>query len=370
MKPETIAIHVPNRKTNGSIAPAINLSTTFEHGPANESLHGYIYSREDNPNVDDLEQRLAALEGGIGALAFGSGMAAVAAVLGTLPRGSTVLFHTEIYFAVKLFAETILPDCGLRPERIDMRDAGALNAALSEDISLVWIESPTNPTMALLDIQQICAAAHGVGAKVLIDGSFAPPVIQRPLAMGVDYVLHALTKYIGGHSDVQGGAVIVRENQSDIEALYQTRKLTGGVLSPFNAWLASRGLQTLHCRVDRHCANALQVAQWLETHPNVAKVRYPFLPSNPGYSLAQRQMSAGGGMLAFDVKGGGAAALNVASKVKLFVNATSFGGVESLIEHRASVEGDATATPKELLRLSIGLENPIDLIADLEQALG
>lgn len=369
MHPETIAIHTPSRKTDGSIAPAINLSTTFEHGPANESLHGYEYIRENNPNVEDLEHRLAALEGGIGAVTFASGMAAAAAILGTVPRGSKVLFHSELYFAVKLFSETILPEWGLRAERIDMRDHQALKAAFGDTTSLVWIESPTNPTLALLDIAHICTAAHTVGAKVLIDGSFAPPVIQRPFTLGVDYVLHALTKYIGGHSDVQGGAVIVREDQSDLEALHHNRKLTGGVLAPFNAWLASRGLQTLHCRIERHCANALRVAQWLEKHPAIERVRYPFLESSPDYALAKKQMSAGGGMLAFDVKGGHEAALKVASRVNLFVNATSFGGVESLIEHRASVEGDATATPKELLRLSIGLEHPDDLIADLEQAL-
>ena len=378
MRPETLAIHHARRKSDGGLSPAINLSTTFEHGPANEPVHGFGYIRDDNPNVQDLETRLAALDGAGACLAFASGMAAASAVLSTLPRGSTVLFHTDIYFAVKLFAETILPTMGLNAKRVDMRAGDALAQALTTDVSLVWMESPTNPTLDLVDIAAVSALAHQVGARVLVDTSFAPPPVQTPLTLGADYVLHALTKYIGGHSDVQGGAVSAREPAA-LEAMRTHRLLTGGVLAPFNAWLAARGAQTLHCRMERHSANALAVAQWLEAHPRIARVRYPFLPSNPDYDLARTQMRAGGGMLAFDVESDGVtsndgphdskAALAVAARVKLLTHATRFGGAESLIEHRASVEGDATNTPKSLLRVSVGLEHTDDLIADLEQAL-
>lgn len=368
MRPETLAIHAARRRTDGGLAPAINLSTTFAHGPANEPIHGFTYIRNDNPNVRDLEERLAALDGGAACLCFASGMAAAAAVLSTLPRGSHVLFHSDIYFAVKLFAETILPDLGLSAARIDMRDRDALERALSPAVSLVWLESPTNPTLDLIDIAGIAERVHAAGARVLVDASFTPPPVQKPIDLGADYTLHALTKYIGGHSDIQGGAVSARD-PDDIERLRSHRLLTGGVLAPFNAWLAARGLQTLHCRMAQHSANALTLAQWLSAHPRIARVRYPFLERGPDHDLARAQMQMGGGMLAFDVQGGAEAALSVASKVSLFVNATSFGGTESLIEHRASVEGDATETPKNLLRVSVGLEHIDDLIADLDQAL-
>ncbi len=371
MKPETTAIHVPAKIYDGAIAAPIHLSTTFEHGPANELIHGFQYVRHAYPNVNDLEARLAALEGGIGAVAFSSGMAAGIALLNTLEPGSTVVFHDTIYFDVLTFGRSHLSDWGLDAKIIDCRDEEALGTALtnSENVALVWIETPTNPTLDLIDIEAVSKLAAEHGAKTLVDGTFATPALQRPFEHGADYVLHSTTKYMGGHSDVQGGALIVRDEKAKLEALLKIRTLTGGALAPFNAWLTSRGLQTLYCRMEKHCSNALAIATILEAHPAVARARYPYLAKNEDFALARKQMTAGGGMVSFDVKGGRKAAVQAASALRLIVNATSLGGTESLIEHRASIEGPETATPQNLLRLSVGLEHADDLIEDLTQAL-
>jgi len=369
MHDETKAIHVPARRVQGSIAPPIQLTTTFEHGPACEQVHGFQYVRDRNPNVVDLEVRLAAIESADGAVAFGSGMAAAAGVLCRLSPGARVLCHGNVYHDVQALMQKILPNWGLRCSSIDLSDASARRRALSEGADLVWFETPSNPMIDILDIRTISDEARAAGAVVLVDGTFATPAVQKPLELGASYVLHSLTKYMGGHSDVQGGAIAYRGDPSIGEGLMETRRLTGGVLSPFNAWLISRGLQTLHCRMARHAANAAAVAEALESFEQVSRVRYPFLASHPAHQIAQRQMSSGGGMLSFELAGGKDAALAVASKVRLFVNATSLGGVESLIEHRASVEGPSSTTPAGLLRLSIGLENPDDLIDDLQSAL-
>lgn len=369
MKPETTAIHVPTERSDGGVAEALQLSTTFEHGPGNELIHGFLYVRHGNPNVTNLETRLAALEGGSDAVAFGSGIAAGIALMNTLPTGSTIIFHDTIYFDFLNFARTNMKNWGLKPKIIDCRDEKALRAALADGAALVWFETPTNPTIDIIDIRAVAAIASEHGAKTLVDGTFATPALQKPLDLGVDYVLHSLTKYMGGHSDVQGGAIVVRDDATTVAALDRIRKLTGGVLAPFNAWLISRGLHTMHCRMEKHCSNALAIAEMLESNPAVERVRYPFLPSNPDVKIAKTQMSSGGGMLAFDVKGGFDAALNVASRLRLILNATSLGGTESLMEHRKSLEGDATTTPDNLLRLSVGLEHVDDLIADLQAAL-
>lgn len=369
MHDETKAIHIPTRRPNGSIAPPIELSTTFEHGPAGEHLHGFEYIRDDNPNVSDLEARLGAIEGADGAVAFGSGMAAGAALLSCLSPGSRVLFHRDLYFDFRKLAERVLPNWGLQCESVDLTDAIARSSAFAKGVDLVWFETPSNPSIEVLDIETICREAAASGAEVLVDGTFATPVVQRPLELGANYVLHSLTKYMGGHSDVQGGAIAYKADASITGDLAEKRRLTGGVLSPFNAWLISRGLQTLFCRMDRHCANAQLVAEALESRSEIARVRYPYLASHPSYDIARKQMVSGGAMISIDLKGGIEAAIRVASNVKLFVNATSLGGVESLIEHRASVEGPDSTTPTGLLRLSIGLENPDDLLEDLTSAL-
>ena len=368
MKPETQAIHVPQRQ-GGDIAPAVRLTTTFEHGPANELTHGYVYVRHGNPNSADLEARLAALEGGIDAVSFASGMAAGVAMLHTLPRGSTVVFHDTIYFDFLTVGRRFLRDWGITPKVVDFRNLDALREACDDTVSLLWFETPTNPTIDLVDIRGVVQLAADIGAKTFVDGTFASPALQRPLELGVDYVMHSLTKYIGGHSDVQGGAVVVRDDADAVAELRQVRKLTGGVLAPFNAWLAARGLHTLHCRVEKHCANAMAVADALAGHARVETLRYPFHASHPQFELARSQMSAGGGMLSIDVAGGREAALKVAGVLKLIANATSLGGTETLVEHRKSIEGPETTTPENLLRFSIGLEHADDLIADIRAAL-
>ena len=369
MKPETLAIHAPNRRWNGAVAPPIHMTTTYEHGAdASELTHGYLYVRHDNPNVSDLEARLAALEGGAGAVAYASGMGAAAAILATLKPGDRAIFHYDLYFDIKTLAREELPQKNITAEFIDFTDRNAVEEALSKPASMVWFETPSNPQIDLIDIAFVAGLAKKAGAKTVVDGTFATPALQLPLNLGADYVMHAATKYMGGHSDVMGGAVIAKDEKA-ADDLKHMRTLSGGVLSPFNAWLIARGLQTLHCRMERHCANAQAIAEFLEGHKAIEKTRYPGLPSNPDYALAKEQMRAPGGMLSFDVKGGREAAFAVASNLRLIVNATSLGGVESLIEHRASLEGADTKTPQGLLRLAVGLEHIDDLLADLEQAL-
>ncbi|MEO0998596.1 MAG: PLP-dependent transferase [Pseudomonadota bacterium] len=369
MKPETVAIHQPGGRDRGALAEPICLSTTFDHGPANERPYGYEYIRDENPNVDALEARLAALEHGSQALAFGSGMAAATALLSGLERGSRVLFHSDTYFDVRDLAETRLPALGVAVGVADLTDAAAFERTLSDDTRMVWFETPSNPRLDIVDIGRVAAASQAAGASVVVDSTFATPALQCPLTLGADVVLHSLTKYMGGHSDVQGGALVLRDDPALYTALKRQRRLTGGVLAPFNAWLISRGLTTLHCRVRQQCETALGLAGRLAAHAAVATVHYPTLPGRAGSELAARQMTAGGAMLSIEIAGGRAAALRVAAALSLFVNATSLGGVESLVEHRASVEGPESLAPPGLLRLSIGLEHIDDLWADLAAAL-
>ncbi|WOE76552.1 trans-sulfuration enzyme family protein [Alterisphingorhabdus coralli] len=368
LKPETAAIHVPHVRRDGAMAPPIHMATTFEHGPAYETLHGFDYSRSSNPNVADLEARLTALERGSFGLAYASGMAAGAALLDTLPVGARVVFHNSLYHGFRALAGLLESKGRIVPVFIDLNDGEALEKELAQKPALVWLESPTNPTLEILDIAAIADKAHAVGAKLAVDGTFATPALQQPISLGADYVIHSLTKYIGGHSDVMGGALIAA-NDALQEELSLGRSLSGAVLSPFNAWLAARGLQTLHCRVATHCAHAHAVAKALEGHPRLSNVHYPGLADHPGHSIAASQMHDFGGMVSIELADGRDAAIAMASKVRLFTNATSLGGVESLIEHRASVEEPHVTSPLGLLRLSVGLENPADLVADLLQAL-
>lgn len=361
---QTRAIHTGVTRREGGLAPAIQLSTTFVHGPQYETVHGYTYSRHANPNVGDLESRLAALEAGAGALAFSSGVAAGASLLATLPVGGVVLFHQDLYTDFRRLSALLMQQGRIVVRYADLRQA----AAITPDVAMVWFESPSNPLLDVIDIPAVCAAAAAVGAKVVVDSTFASPALQTPIALGADFVLHALTKYIGGHSDVMGGAIVCRDSLA-IEPLHQLRTLTGGVLSPFSAWLAARGLQTLPLRMERHSANALALATWLEAQPQVSVVRYPWLPSHRSVETARRQMKGGGGVLSFELHGGQEAAVALAKSLQLFTNATSLGGAESLVEHRASAEGPSSTTPRGLLRLSVGLEHIDDLIADLRQAL-
>ena len=372
MELETIAVHAGGGvdPATGAVAPPIHLSTTFEHGPAAEVPLGFLYIRDGNPTQARLEQALAAVEGGEAALVFASGMAAGAAYLQTLPAGSHVLFHRDLYYGFRTLAHEYLPRWGLAADAIDLADDGALAAALRPETRLIWAETPTNPLLEVLDLRRLAATAQAHGASLLVDGTVASPALQRPLELGADVVLHATTKYLGGHSDVQGGALVLRRRDPEVAArLERVRHDLGAVASPFNSWLALRGLRSLPCRMERHSANAMAVAGALAARPEVAAVHYPGLPSHPGHEIARRQMRAFGGLLSFRVAGGREHALRTASRLRLFLNATSFGGGESLIEHRASAEGVHSTAPPDLLRASIGLEHPDDLIADLLQAL-
>lgn len=368
LRPETAAIHVPDARHDGAMAPPIHLATTFEHGPAYEPINGHQYSRESNPNVTELEARLTVLDRGAWSLVYASGMAAGAGLLDTLPFGSTVVFHNSLYHGFRLLAQDLDAKGRIKALFADLNDGDALAEALEQQPTLLWMESPTNPLLEILDIKALADAAHSVGAKLVVDGTFASPALQQPLMLGADYVIHALTKYIGGHSDVMGGALLGRDS-GEYDLLKRGRTLSGGVLSPFAAWMASRGLQTLHCRMEKHCANAAAIASALDSHPQIAALHYPGLVSHPGHAVAKNQMSGFGGMVSIEVSGGRGAALAIASKVRIFTNATSLGGVESLIEHRASVEGANATLPQGLLRLSVGLEHHDDLTNDLLQAL-
>jgi cystathionine gamma-synthase len=371
MRFETRAVHAGGKpdSATGAIAPPIHLSTTFEHGPAGERPGGYMYIREGNPTQTRLEEALADVEGGRAAFAFASGLAAGAAYLQALPAGSHVVFPDDIYYGFRTIAEEFLPRWGMESSAVDMGDLDRVRAALKPQTRLIWAETPSNPLMKIVDLSGVASIARSAGARMIVDGTFATPALQRPLELGADAVLHATTKYLGGHSDVQGGALILRERGELGERIEHIRHILGAVSSPFNSWLVLRGLRSLSCRMDRHSSNGLAVARALASHGGVEAVHYPGLESHPGHAVARRQMSAFGGMLSFRVRGGRDAAIRVASRVKLFTNATSLGGTESLIEHRASSEGPGSPTPQNLLRVSVGLEHPEDLIEDLTEAL-
>lgn len=368
---ETLAVHAgaePDAAT-GAMSPPLHLATTFLHGPAGERIAGYEYQREGNPTQDRLEQALAALEGGATALAFASGMAAMSALLESLPQGARVLVPNDCYTGLRTLAREFLPPRGIDAVTVDMADLGAVHAALQEPTALVWAETPSNPRLKVCDIAALADAAHGAGALLACDNTFATPLLQRPLALGADVSMHSTTKYFGGHSDVLGGALVFARRDDGYDRVAHRRHVTGAVMAPFNAWLTLRGCRSLPARMALHCANAERIAAMLAGHPAIERVNFPGLPSHPGHAIAARQMSGYGAMLSIELAGGRDAALAVAGRLRLFHNATSLGGCESLVEHRASVEGSQPTSPQNLLRLSVGLEHVDDLVADLRQAL-
>jgi cystathionine gamma-synthase len=368
---ETLAIHAggePDKET-GAVAPPIHLSTTFEHGPAGERRAGYEYLREQNPTQDRFEAMLAALEQGEAALAFASGQAAMLAAIGSLPAGSHLLIPDDCYTGLRVLCAEFLPEKGIHATAVDMGDLTAVRAAMTPATKLIWAETPSNPQLKIADIVTLAEIAHANGALLACDNTFATPVLQRPLALGADLVMHSTTKYFGGHSDVLGGALAFARRDEFFEAVFHRRHITGAILSPFNAWLLLRGARSLPARMAWHCRNASAIADFLAAHPAIEAVHYPGLAGHRNHAVAARQMSDFGGMLSFQVRGGREAALRVAGKLQLILNATSLGGCESLIEHRASVEGPNPLSPQNLLRLSVGLENGEDLIDDLRQAL-
>ena len=368
---ETIAVHAGRRPdpATGAVMPPIHLSTTFERQADGSYTDGYVYSRSENPNRRALEETLAALEGGAAALAFGSGMAATAALLQALAPGDHVIMPDDVYFGTGRLVREVLGQWGLQFSVVDMTDLAAVHSAMRPNTRLVWVETPSNPLLKITDIAAVAELAHAAGALLAVDNTWPSPLGQRPFAHGADVVMHATTKYLGGHSDLLGGALILRERGPMYDRLRTVQTLGGAVPSPFDCWLLLRSIRTLPYRVRAHSANAQQVVEFLAGHPAVAVVHYPGLPTHPGHAVAARQMQLFGGMLSIQVHGGAAAAMAVAAHVELFTRATSLGGIESLIEHRASVEGPHTTTPPDLLRISIGLEHPDDLIADLRAAL-
>jgi cystathionine gamma-synthase len=363
------AAHSPDAAL-GSIAEPIYLSTTFERAADGAYPHAYRYSREGTPNRTALESCVAALEGGVGAAAFASGLAANMAVLDLLGPGERLVASAESYYgSVKQFVE-VTRQRGARLELLDFRDTRATRAAIADGARLVWIETPTNPLLNVTDIRLAAQIAHDAGALLICDNTFATPVCQQPFTFGADVVIHSATKYLGGHSDVLSGLAVVREDQALLERLRNWQRTAGAPLAPFDSWLLRRSISTLALRVRAQCQGALTVAAFLETHPRVERVFYPGLPSHSGHAVAAAQMRGGyGAVLSVCVAGGAEAAMRVASRTRLFTRATSLGGVESLIEHRASIEGPGSRTPQNLLRLSVGIEEPDDLTEDLAQAL-
>ncbi|MBS0571575.1 MAG: PLP-dependent transferase [Proteobacteria bacterium] len=371
MRPETIAVHAgaePDAAT-GAVAPPIHLSTTFAHGPAAERIAGYEYQREGNPTQDRLEHALTALEGGAAALAFASGMAAMTALLEALPNGARILIPDDCYMGLRLLAQDFLTRRGITAVTADMGDPAAVAAACKDGVSRIWLETPSNPCLKIADIAALAQVARSCGARLVCDNTFATPVLQQPLALGADVVMHSTTKYFGGHSDVLGGALVFARRDALYERVAHYRHVTGAIASPFSAWLTLRGCRSLPARMAWHCRNARAVAEFLAAHARVERVNWPGLPTHPQHAVAAKQMRDFGGMLSVEIRGGREAALAVAAKVRLFTNATSLGGCESLLEHRASVEGEHPVSPQNLLRISVGLEHPDDLIADLAGAL-
>jgi cystathionine gamma-synthase len=373
MKLETLAIHAgrgPDPAT-GAIREPIHLSTTFERGTDGGYPTGYFYSRSGNPNRTALEQAVAALEGGTEAVAFASGSAATLAVFSLAAASGRIVCSSDCYHGTAKQLRELLPRWGATAEFVDTTDLAAVEQALEPGAALLWVESPSNPLLRISDLAALAGLAHARGALLGCDNTFASPVLQQPLALGADLVMHSTTKFLGGHSDVLGGVVVVREPGEALGRLRDFQGAGGGVPSPFDCWLLLRSLATLPLRVRAQSAGALAVARFLEKQPGVERVHYPGLESHAGHALAARQMRDGfGAVVSLQVPGGAPEAMAVTARVRLFRRATSLGGVESLIEHRASMEGPATRTPANLLRLAVGLEHPDDLVADLAQALG
>ena len=353
----------------GAIIPPIQPSTTFARDAAYDLIGGYSYSRHGSPSAERLEALAAELDEGAEARVFASGMAAIVAAFETLESGQHVVAPTVMYYGAQEWLRRISARRGIGLSLFDPADPAALAAAVKPgETAVVWIETPVNPSWDVIDIAAAAEAAHRAGAILAVDSTAATPVTTRPLALGADLVFHSATKYLNGHSDLTAGVLVTHEVDPRWREIAELRRMMGGVLGAFEAWLLLRGLRTLYLRFEQASAGALQIARHFEGHARLRRVLYPGLESHSGHAVARRQMTAGfGGMLSLLVDGDAAAARAVAARTRLFVPATSLGGVESLIEHRATMEGPRV--PENLLRLSIGIEDPADLIADLEQAL-
>jgi cystathionine gamma-synthase len=372
LKMETLAVHAGRQidPATGAVTPPIHLSTTFERGADGEYPLGFSYAREGNPTRQSLEECLALPEGGKEALAFSSGLAVAMALLESLEPGDHIVAPVDVYFGLRQVIGGVFAKWPLETTYVDMTDLSAVQAAMGPNTRLVLIETPSNPLLQITDLAAVARMARAANAITVCDGTFTTPVLQRPLDCDIDMVWHSTTKYIGGHGDMTGGALVTRYDNYLFERARKSLMFGGAAPSPFDCWLALRGVSTLPWRMRAHCENAQAIAEFLQKHPAVERVYYPGLPDHPGHDIAARQMLGWGGMLSFQVRGSRDTAMAVAARVRLFTRATSLGGPHSLIEHRASIEGGTTKTPQNLLRASIGLENSVDLIADLQQALG
>ncbi|MBT2230816.1 cystathionine gamma-synthase [Nonomuraea sp. NEAU-A123] len=374
---ETLAIHAgqePDPLT-GAVVPPIYATSTYKQDGVGGLRSGYEYSRSANPTRTALEEALAAVEGGARGLAFASGLAAEDALLRTVcrPQDHVIIPNDAYGGTYRLFAK-VNERWGLHYDPVPLGDLDAVAKAMTQKTRIVWVETPTNPLLGIADIAALAQLAHDNGALLVVDNTFASPYLQQPLALGADVVVHSTTKYVGGHSDVVGGALIAADQAVGEELAYHQNAM-GAVAGPFDAWLTLRGLKTLGVRMDRHCDNAERVVDLLLAHPRVTQVLYPGMGEHPGHEVAAKQMKRFGGMVSFRVAGGEEEAVAVCNRAKLFTLGESLGGVESLIEHpgrmtHASVAGSPLEVPGDLVRLSVGIETVDDLLADLKQALG
>lgn len=367
----------PDPTTGAIMMPIYATSTYVQSSPG---VHkGYEYSRTQNPTRMAFERCIADLEGGTRGYAFASGLAATATLLDLFEQGAHVIASDDLYGGTyRLFTRVRGPSAGLRTSYVDMTDAAAVEAAIRPETKLIWVETPTNPMLKLVDLEEIAEIGRRRGIMTVADNTFASPIVQRPLEHGIDVVMHSATKYLNGHSDIVGGVLVVGDDAALAERLAFLHNAVGAVAGPFDSFLALRGLKTLALRLERHCANALAVAEHLCRHPKIERVHYPGLPSHPQHALARRQMAGFGGMVSVELKGGLADATRFLERVEIFALAESLGGVESLIEHPALMT-HATIPPDQraalgisdtLVRLSVGIEDLGDLLADLDQALG
>jgi cystathionine gamma-synthase len=373
-RPETLAARALGRidPSTGAIVPPVHPATTYlRDADTSYTTFGRVYSRADNPTYDQAEELLNRLEGGQGALLFASGMAAATALFLSLEPGDHVVAQSDMYWALRKWLSEDARHWGIDVDFVPGADLAALERALRPGRTrMVWIETPSNPLWLVTDIKAAADLAHAAGAKLAVDSTVATPVLTRPIALGADYVMHAATKYLNGHSDVIAGALVTAATDDAWARIKGVRKNFGAVLGPFEAWLLLRGMRTLYPRVRTQCANALDFARHFDGHPGISEVLYPGLTGHGQHEIARRQMEEGfGGMVSVRFDGGREKAVRVAAELELFARATSLGGVESLVEHRASIEGPDTPVPDDLLRLSIGIEAVEDLIRDFERAL-
>ena len=373
LKPETLAAQALgwDEPAFQGIVPPIYPSTTFARPADNQARHGRMYTRDGNPSYDQAEALLNALEGGAGCRLFSSGMAAASAVFQALGPGDHVVAPVVTYHGVRTWLKEQGMRWGLKVDFVANGDLAALAAAVRPgETKLVWIETPCNPMWDIADIAASAAIAHQAGARLAVDSTVASPVLTRPLELGADMVMHSATKYLNGHSDVLAGALVTAVDDDHWKAICEYRHIAGAVLGPFEAWLLLRGMRTLYIRIRSCSASAQAIAEHFDKHPKIARVLYPGLAGHPGHAIAVRQMKGGfGGMLSLRIEGGAEAALRLSAACQLFKRATSLGGVESLIEHRAGIEPPDSPVPPDLLRLSVGIEDTGDLIADLERGL-